>query len=210
MCVCWCGSVGRLSKRTIKLWSKSVFACLNKGCILFPGRGDFSSTLGFDQMTKRVQKTRLVRQEGIIFTVDGQTCETEDACRQNCALCLCEIMRTSTSGQTLFVINGFFFMCQVTWLGKEAAFNHREAEIMEWWGNWNMLNCFLVYGWARTKEKLWAGRFSDLSDRLSACCAVIMFMSIHGANLKNPIWRSKQWNFHWQAADRQFIARGQW
>lgn len=118
MCVCWCGSVGRPSKRTIKLWSKSVLACLNKGCILFPGRGDFSSTLGSDQMTKRVQKTRLVRQEGIIFTVDGQTCETEDASRQNCALCLCEIMRTSTSGQTLFVINVFFFFLCVKSLGS--------------------------------------------------------------------------------------------
>lgn len=57
------------------------------------------------------------------------SCETEDACRQDCVLCLCEIMRTSASGHTLFAINAFFSCVKSLAL---AAFNHCEEEIMEW------------------------------------------------------------------------------
>lgn len=100
----------------------------------------------------------------------------------------------------------FFFMCQVTWLGKEAAFNHCEAEIMEWWGNWNTLNCFLVDGRARIKGETLSGTFLRWFLR-PPVVRLLCFMSIHGANWKNPIWRSKQWNFPWQAADTVYCWR---
>lgn len=94
----------------------------------------------------------------------GPSCEKDDACRQNRVLCLCEIMRTSTSGQTLFAINVFFFSC-VKSLGSAKRLRLIIARKKLWsgygWGNWNTLNCFFVDRGAKTKEKLFSNGSTD-------------------------------------------------